>query len=75
MSVSIHEIIWLLYSAVILYSPEDRMTAKLFLLIIFIYLASVISFVIGKTKRFVFVSLCMSAFCFSLISLLLYLIM
>ncbi|MFA8437639.1 hypothetical protein [Pueribacillus sp. YX66] len=74
MSVFIHAIIWLLYLAVIIFSPEDRMTAKLCLLVIFIYLASVISFVIGRSKRFVFVSLCVSTFCFSFILFVLYLL-
>lgn len=70
--VSIHEMIWFAYSVVIINSPEDRTTAKVILLIVFVYLASVISFIIGRTKRFVFLSLVMSALCFLFIKVFLH---
>lgn len=66
----IHEMIWLSYAGVMFASHEERTAAKLFLLLIFVYLAAVISFVIGKSKRFVLISLGISGFCFSLFLLL-----
>ncbi|PWA13364.1 hypothetical protein DCC39_00265 [Pueribacillus theae] len=67
LSIGIHEAIWLGYSLVTFLSPEDRLAAKVFLLIIFVYFASLISFTIGKTKMFVFFSLTASTICFFII--------
>lgn len=59
-SVFLQLMLWCFYLVVIVLSPEDRVIAKIVLMFVFFYLGSVISYMIGKSKRFVLISLLLS---------------
>lgn len=73
-SVLLQILLWCLYIFVIFLSPEDRIIAKIILLFVFLYLGSVISYMIGKNKRFVIISLFLSLASFSFAGCFVYLL-
>ena len=74
-SVFLQLILWCFYIVVIFLSPEDRAIAKIVLMIVFLYLGSVISYMIGKSSRFVFISLLLSIVSFSFTGFFVYLLL
>lgn len=74
-SVFLQIVLWCFYIAVIFFSPEDRISAKIVLMLIFIYLGSVISYMIGKSKRFVIASFLFSILSFSFVGFFVYILL
>lgn len=74
-SVFLQLMLWCFYIVVIFLSPEDRVIAKIVLMFVFLYLGSVISYMIGKNKRFVFISLLLSIVSFSFTGFFVYMLL